>query len=241
MILRGRAAYWALVAEMDQMIGQILNALEANGLTGNTLIVYNSDHGDHAGEHDLWMKRTFYEESVKVPTILSWPGVLPEGETCERVMSSLDLNATMLDALGAPSLPHSPGRSALSLLRTGTGDWEDVALSEYVMYEGVTQRMVRQDEWKLIYHHGQPNQLFNLAEDPHEQYDRAGDPECKGVHQQLRERLLDGWDPETVARRIQERRQEMDLIVEWSQKTNPPEQFTWKRLEGMTFSETLGN
>ena len=61
------------------MIGRILTALRENGLADNTLVVYSSDHGELVGEHDLWMKRTFYEESVKVPAIVSWPGVLPAG------------------------------------------------------------------------------------------------------------------------------------------------------------------
>ncbi len=134
-MLNGRAAYWALVAAMDAMIGRILNALRENGLADNTLVVYSSDHGDLVGEHDLWMKRTFYEESVKVPAILSWPGVLPCGSECHRVMSALDLNAAMLQALGAPALPNSPGRPALELLRTGAGAWEDLAFSEYALRE----------------------------------------------------------------------------------------------------------
>jgi choline-sulfatase len=239
-ILRTRAAYWALVDEMDQMIGKILVALEANGLAQNTLIVYTSDHGEHAGDHDLWMKRTFYEESARVPAILSWPGVLPEGQTCDHVLSALDLGATMLDAMAAPALPHSPGRSALDLLKTGSGDWEDVAFSEYCLYEGVTQRMIRQDEWKLIYHHGQPPQLFNLRQDPVEEFDRASDPACRSRLSDLRARVLDNWDPDHVARRVQERRKEMELIVKWSANVDAPEQFNWQRLAQMSWSETLG-
>ncbi len=62
------------------MVGQILAALEENGLLDNTLIVYTSDHGDMLGEHGLWWKHVFYEESVKVPLILSWPGVIAAGQ-----------------------------------------------------------------------------------------------------------------------------------------------------------------
>ena len=109
-ILRARIAYWALVTRMDQMIGEILTALQENGLAENTIILYMSDHGEQVGEHGLWWKQTFYEDSVRVPTILSWPGALPEGVRCDRVISSLDLNATMIDALDAPALPNSRGR-----------------------------------------------------------------------------------------------------------------------------------
>ena len=72
-IRRSRAAYWALVARMDVMIGQILQALRANDLADNTLIVYSSDHGEQVGEHGLWWMQTFYEDSVRVPFIMSWP------------------------------------------------------------------------------------------------------------------------------------------------------------------------
>ena len=240
-MLQSRAAYWALVAAMDSMIGQILRALSDNGLAENTLVVYSSDHGDQMGEHDLWMKRTFYEGAVRVPAILSWPGVLPEGAVCDRVMSALDLNATMLDALGAPPLPKSRGRSALELLRApageSEGEWEDVALSEYALKEGVVQRMVRKDEWKLIYHHKERPQLFNLAEDRLEQTDRAEDPSCRGVVEELTHRALDGWEPETVARRLQERCRESEMIRAWARQTNPPEQFRWEARPEMTFRE----
>ena len=81
----------------------------------NTLVIYVSDRGEQVGEHGLWSKQTFYEDSLRVPTILSWPGWIPEGRL-GNVISSLDLNATMLDALDAPPLPTSRGRSILPLI-----------------------------------------------------------------------------------------------------------------------------
>ena len=132
-IRRARAAYWGLVARVDIMIGQILSALWANDLADKTLIIYTSDHGDMLGEHGLWWKHTFYEESVRVPLIISWPEVLPAGQRCDRVVSALDVNATILDALGAPALPNSSGRSLLGLVGAHGRkvQWEDEAFSEY--------------------------------------------------------------------------------------------------------------
>ena len=80
------------------------------------------------GEHGLWWKQTFYEDSIRVPGILCWAGTpdeeqrraLPAGYRCDRVTSTLDISATMLDALDAPSLPSSPGRSLMPLLHEGT-------------------------------------------------------------------------------------------------------------------------
>ncbi|MGH2355984.1 MAG: sulfatase-like hydrolase/transferase, partial [Chloroflexota bacterium] len=115
-MIRCRTAYWALVDRLDAMIGQIIGALEENGLAENTLIVYTTDHGEQAGEHGLWWKQTFYEASARVPLIMAWPGVIPAGQHCRRVVSALDVTATLLDAAGTPPLPRQEGRSLLGLL-----------------------------------------------------------------------------------------------------------------------------
>ena len=87
-ILRARTAYWALVTRMDRMIGEILMALQDNGLAETQLSSICPITAKQVGEHGLWWKQTFYEDSVRVPTILSWPGALPEGVRCDRVISS---------------------------------------------------------------------------------------------------------------------------------------------------------
>ena len=236
--LRARAAYWALVDEMDAMIGQIVEALERNGFSDDTMVVYSSDHGEQVGEKALWMKRTFYEDSVRVPAIVSWPGMLPEGQVSDRVISALDLNATMLDALGAPALPHSRGRSLLDLLRGEVNDWDDVAISEYCIYEGHYQRMIRQDDWKLVYYHGYDAQLFNLVEDPEELNDRAGDPECQDIQEALTAKVLDGWDPEWVAEKMVEKRRDLEIIRGWASETDAPEHFRWSQTSEMTYLDS---
>lgn len=234
-VLRARAAYWALVTRMDMMIGQILTALKENGLDENTLILYSSDHGEQVGEHGLWWKQTFYEHSVKVPAILSWPGTLQEGVRCNRVVSSLDLNATMLDALGAPPLPHSRGRSTLPLLRDEDTRWKDIAFSEYCTDEGCYHRMVRHGDWKLNYYHEQPVQLFNLKEDPAELRDRADDPACQGILAQLTHKVLDGWNPDEVAVQMAAKRADLQILSGWGQNTQPADQFRWQLLPEMDY------
>ena len=92
-VLRSRTAYWALVTCVDSMIGEIIDALDRNGLAQNTAIVYSSDHGEQVGEHGLWWKQTLYEDSARVPAIVSWPGTLPQGVHSDRVISQIDLNA----------------------------------------------------------------------------------------------------------------------------------------------------
>lgn len=244
-ILRARTAYWALVTRMDLMIGEILEALHRNNLAENTLILYMSDHGEQVGEHGLWWKQTFYEDSVKVPAILSWPGRLPKGVRCERVVSSLDLNATMIDALEGPSLPNSRGRSLLPILSDPSADWEDVAFSEFCLdsagsggpfsEDGVIQRMVRRGPWKLNYYHGMPCQLFNLDEDPQERDDRAEDLKSQKIRDELLELVLQDWDPEWVKLKMAEQRQDQQILGQWGRHVQPPDSIRWPLLAGMDY------
>ena len=236
---RARAAYWALVHRMDVLIGQIIAALRENDLEENTLVLYTSDHGEQVGEHGLWWKQTFYEDSVKVPAILAWPGRLPAGTRCDRVISSLDLNATMLDALGCPALPHSRGRSVLPLLADPqNAAWDDVAFSEFCQdaagaggpfsAEGIFQRMIRRGPWKLNYYHGQPCQLFDLQADPHERCDLAADPAHQETLAALKAEVLDGWDPEWIAARLAALRADRSILSAWGRTIQPPDQCRWK-------------
>ncbi len=233
-ILRSRAAYWGLVTRFDAMIGQILDTLEANNLANNTLIVYTSDHGDMLGEHGLWWKHTFYEESVRVPLIVSWPGVIPAGQRNERVISALDVNATILDALQAPALPNSSGRSFLPLIK-GKDDapnWEDVAYSEYCVDQYTPdgesyQRMIRRDEWKLVYYQGYEPQLFNLAEDPHEQIDLAQNPNCQAIRQELTDQILADWNPDHIQAIMATKRADAHLLKAWAKQVQPPDVIRW--------------
>jgi choline-sulfatase len=233
-VRRARAAYWGLVHRVDVLVGEMLAALEANGLAENTLIIYTSDHGDMQGEHGLWWKHVFYEESVKVPLIMAWPEVIPAGQRCDRVVSAVDVTATLLDALAAPALPGSPGRSLLGLVSSirPTPAWEDVAFAEYCADQyapdGETyQRMVRAGPWKLIYYHGLPSQLFNLDEDPGEMVDRAADPACQTVRDELTARVLDGWNPDCIAATLAQKRAEAQVLKQWAQQTQPAEQYRW--------------
>ena len=233
-VRRARAAYAGLVYRTDAMIGQILEALAANQLDDNTMIVYTSDHGDMQGEHGLFWKHVFYEESVRVPLIVRWPVRIPAGRRSERVVSAVDVAATMLDALDAPALPNSAGRSFLPQIdgRTDIPGWEDVAFSEYCTDkfgppEGAFQRMIRRDEWKYIYYHGHPSQLYNLREDPDELVDRSSDPACRSVLQELQGEVLREWDPEWVRQKMEKKEADGPILQAWARHTGPEERYRW--------------
>jgi len=238
--LNTRAAYWALVSEVDTMVGQILAALHANDLAQNTLIIYTSDHGDMMGEHGLWWKHLFYEESIRIPLIMAWPGVITPGVRSDRVVSALDVSATILDALDAPALPHSPGRSLLGLVAEhapgagrGTATWEDIAFAEYCEDQysppgGAYQRMVRSGRWKLIDYDQDPPQLFDLMADPDELVDRAADPACASILVALRARVRERWDPAQIRAKMVAKDADNRILEAWARTTQPAERYRWR-------------
>ena len=230
-----RAAYWGLVSTLDEMIGLILDRLEALGLDEDTLVVYASDHGDHVGNRGLWWKHTFFDESAKVPVILSLPGKLPEGAVSDDVVNLIDLSQTMVEALGGDPLPDAQGRSFWGRI-AGTGqEWEDLTFSEYCTDavpawtggRAVQQRMVRQGDWKLHYYHGDPPLLFNLADDPTEERDLASDPVHADRLESMLELVLSDWDPEAIRKRMERRRVRKDVIGAWARATQPENRYLW--------------
>lgn len=232
---RARAAYWALVDRLDAMIGRLLAALEQTGLLDDTLVVYASDHGDHLGERGLWWKHSFFEESVAVPLLMRLPGVLPAGERRGRVVDLCDLAMTMLEALGAPAPPGADGRSFWRVARDGGAPWIDEAFSEYCTDavpdwtggRAVRQRMIRSGRWKLVFYDGEPPQLFDLEADPDEAEDLAGAPAAAAIRETLLRRVLDGWNPDDIRRRMEARRREKDLIGRWARAVRPPDAHLW--------------
>jgi choline-sulfatase len=234
--IRARAAYYGLVDRMDRMIGEILDALDAAGLADDTVVVYTSDHGEQIGERGLWWKHTFFDESLKVPMVLAWPGVLPAGERRGQVVNLMDLAATLLDAAQAPALPDADGRSFLAVARDSGKPWIDETFAEYCTDEtptwtggmAVRQRMIRAGRWKLSYYHGYRPQLFDLANDPHELDDLAQDAAPEGVRGRLLARVLADWDPLEIDGRMRRRIAQKRVLGDWAAATRPKSAHIWE-------------
>ncbi|MCR8726012.1 sulfatase-like hydrolase/transferase [Frigidibacter sp. ROC022] len=233
---RSRAAYYALVRRMDLHIGRILDRLAALGLSEDTLVVYASDHGDHIGERGLWWKHTMYDDSVKVPLLLRWPGRIPAGARRGENVGLLNVTAAFLEAAGAPPLPNSSADSLLSLARGTAEDWADTVVSEYCAnpeeaYSGgrwTLQRMVRTGPWKYIWHDGFPEQLFDMQADPEERHDLAGDPGQSDRLAQFRDRALAGWNPEAIRAAMAARARDRELLCRWAGAAPPRDALRWE-------------
>jgi choline-sulfatase len=238
LVLRARTAYYGLVHRLDALIGEVLQCVNDCGLADDTLIVYTTDHGDQLGERGLWWKHTLYEDSVRVPLVIRWPGRLPAGERRAHVANLIDVAATMIDALGGRPLPHSHGRSLLPIAASANAQWLDETFCEHCTDvvpawtggRSAQQRMIRSGRWKLIYYHGYAPQLFDLHDDPAERHDLSRDARVADVRERLLERLLSGWDPDAIAERIQARRLDKNVIDGWARSVRPRDEFRWNLL-----------
>ncbi len=169
-----------MVTLVDDEVGRILDALDREGLTENTLVVFTSDHGEMLGDHQLMLKGPMmYDQAVRVPLILRWPDTLPAGTRCPELVQWIDLAATILTATGTPGLHRGQGQDLLPLA-TGGASGRGWALSEYrnsgQPYDPpVHLTMLRRDQWKLVVQHGAPatagdrtGELYDLDADPDE-------------------------------------------------------------------------
>jgi len=194
-----RRVYLAMVSMVDRWVGELLDALDRNGLAGNTLVIYTSDHGDMWGEHGLWGKNTFYEESSRVPLIVTGPGVR-EGQRVDTPVSLVDIYPTLRDAAHADDgqVPLD-GRSLWNACRgEGTLDEVPVFCEYYSCDTQGPERMVRFGPHKLNYYHSQGVEMFDLAADPHETTDVSTAPAYRDAREELLGMLMRDWDPEAL-------------------------------------------
>ena len=191
------SGYYAAVTAMDRNIGRLLDWLEANGLRRNTIVFFTSDNGMNMGHHGVYGKgnATFpmnmFEESVKVPFLVSHPGHVPGGDTNQDLVSQYDFMPTLLEYVGVdnPVAAGLPGTSFAPLLRGESGCGHDhvVVFDEYGPV-----RMVRTREWKYVHRYAfGPNELYHIASDPTESVDLAGRPEHRAIEEEMRQRLVD--------------------------------------------------
>lgn len=242
-VYRARCSYYALVRQLDRNVGRLLDTLEQIGTAENTLVVYVSDHGDHIGERGLFWKHTFYDESIRVPLIFRWPGRIPSGNVIQTPVQTGGLGSTILDLVGAPDLPNASMSSFAKTLDDGTEAAHEPIFIEYctddmpAWTEGhaLQQRAVIHDDFKLIYYHGYPCQLFDLANDPEERHDLAGSPPYQKKLDAMRKLVLANWDPEEIGATIERRKADKLLLKKWAEKTSPTELCRWDLSEHQNY------
>ena len=166
--------YLRCVRGVDESVGTLMKTLEELGLSDNTVVIYSSDQGFYIGDHGWYDKRWMYEESLKMPLIVKWPGVAEAGSVNEDLVQNLDYAETFLEIAGAEIPADMQGRSLVPLLAGETpADWRESIYYHYYEYPSVhmvpRHNGVRDDRYKLIHFYQFDEwEFYDLKTDPDE-------------------------------------------------------------------------
>lgn len=185
--------FWAYCTYLDEQFGQVMTALEATGQAEDTLVLYTSDHGDYCGDHGIFLKGIpCYRGAYHVPCVMRWPkGIARPGRRIDQFVSEADFAPTFTEIAGATSPQRPTGRSLAPFLRGETpADWRG---EMHTQCNGVelyySQRSVSTREWKYVYNGFDDDELYHLAEDPHEMRNLAGDPKHDHIKREMVQRM----------------------------------------------------
>ncbi len=168
------ADYYRYVSHLDSQVGRILDALDASPFADNTIVVFAADSGVARGSHGLIGKQNLYEHSLRVPLIVSGPGI-PKGARTDAMCYLYDVFPTLGGICGVAAPPASEGLDMSGVLKDPTQAGRDLLLFSYKEF----QLAVRDQKFKLIYYpRVEVTQLFDLEADPHETKDISSEPEA---------------------------------------------------------------
>jgi len=184
--------YYDRIDDVDSCLGTVLTALEQSGRAGDTVVVYTSDHGDLGGAHGLPFKGPcMYEELLRVPLIVRWPGGGGGGRAMDELVSHLDLAPTILRLCGVDAPDGLDGMDLATLVEGRGAAWRDALFFEYEAKQDWFNplRAVRTEGHKLVEYLDGWSELYDLSADPWEMRNLVGDAEHAGVEGELRARL----------------------------------------------------
>lgn len=177
---RYRYAYFRMVEDVDQQVGQVLAALRQAGQEENTVVVFTSDHGEGLGSAHWTGKMMFYEEEAAVPLIVSWKGVTPAARIDRtHLVSALDVLPTICDYAGIAPPPLMRGQSLRGVIEHPEQPGHEFVVSEMAAGAAGRSFLVRTKQYKYMFFPSpgaEPAELlFDLTADPYEMKNRAGD------------------------------------------------------------------
>jgi arylsulfatase A-like enzyme len=200
--------YLRCVASVDDNVGRVLDYLDSEKLAGQTLVIYTSDQGMFLGEHGFFDKRFMYEESLRMPFLIRYPGEIKPKSVNRDIVLNIDFASMFLDFAGQPTPKEMQGRSFRPLLEGHTPkDWRKAMYYRYWMHladHGVPAHYgIRTARYKLVYYYGKPLgsagakpqetppewELFDLEKDPHEMNSVYGDPRYATIQKQLTDEM----------------------------------------------------
>jgi arylsulfatase A-like enzyme len=202
--------YLRCVAALDDSVSRLLDALDAEDVADETLVVYTSDQGFFLGEHGWYDKRLMDEASIRMPLLVRYPLLVPPGSVIDQIVVNVDFAPTFLELAGVPAPERMQGRSLVPLLAGGPPpDWRTAMYYRYWMHLDSIHRVgahygIRTERYKLIHYYGQacgqpgandeprpPEwELFDLAADPLELSSVYHDPDYAPVVAELTVQLV---------------------------------------------------
>jgi arylsulfatase A-like enzyme len=189
--------YLGTIAAVDENVGRLLDYLDDQKLTDNTILVYTSDQGFYLGEHGWFDKRFMYDESFKTPLLIRWPNVITPGITEEEMVQNLDFAQTFLEVAGVEPPSDMQGESLMPLLKGEKEKWDRDAVY-YHYYEYPAEHAVKRHygiatkTYKLMhfYYDVDSWELYDRKKDPLEVNNVYNDPAYQQVVKQMKNELL---------------------------------------------------
>jgi len=194
-VRNARRAYFGAISYVDDNLGRLMQALRSSGLGEDTIVILVSDHGEMLGERGLWYKMNFFEGGSRVPLVIASPGRFRPARIAASV-SLVDLLPTLVDFAGgdatAPGAPFD-GQSLGPHLMGARG--HDEAIGEYLAEGAIAPIvMIRRGRLKFIHSSADPDQVYDLANDPGERDNLAGQPGCAADLEKFRTEVARRWD-----------------------------------------------
>ncbi|UQZ86922.1 Arylsulfatase [Paenibacillus konkukensis] len=187
------AVYYGMISFMDRYIGSILNKLDELGLSEDTIVIFTTDHGHFFGHHGLQAKGGFhYEDLIRVPFVVRYPGRVPAGAASDSMQSLVDLAPTFLSMAGLPVPPAMTGIDQSAV-------WANPQLSarEHIVCEfhheptTIHQKTYVDQRYKItVYYNQTYGELFDLETDPEERHNLWDEPSCKELKAELMLRYI---------------------------------------------------
>lgn len=199
------ACYYGMVSFMDDQIGRILAALDDLDLARNTLVVFTTDHGHFLGQHGLVAKAIHhYEDLIRVPFIVRWPGQVPSGRTSAALQNLVDLAPSFLQAAGLPVPGAMTGLNQLPSWCGGPPVRTWSVTENHLGYRRFHLRTYVNQRYKItVYRHGSEGELFDLQNDPGELRNLWDDPAAATLKGQLLHEFMQAtlqMEPERMPR-----------------------------------------
>jgi len=208
-IRAARRAYYGAISYVDDQTSRLIGVLRDTGRLDSTVVIVTSDHGEMLGERGAWYKMSFFEGSARVPLIVRAPALFAPGRVAAAV-STMDLLPTLAGLAhdGDPPDTVGPldGRSLLPHLSGAPG--HDEVVAEYLAEGAIAPIvMIRRGRHKFVHSPADPDQLFDLALDPHERANLADDPASAGLAAEFRREVAARWDLTTMDREVRQSQQ----------------------------------